>query len=63
MRLKGKPAELSDSIVSRHRSAEGYKKISAALKIPKSTVASIILKWKMLGMPGHTELLGRGALV
>ena len=28
---------------------EGYKKNSAALKVPKSTVASIILKWKKFG--------------
>jgi hypothetical protein len=38
--------ELRDMIVSRHRSGEGYKNISAALKIVKNTVASIILKWK-----------------
>jgi hypothetical protein len=42
MRLK----ELRDRIVSRHRSWEGYQNISAALKVPKNTVASIILKWK-----------------
>uniref|UniRef100_A0AAZ3NSV6 Sleeping Beauty transposase HTH domain-containing protein n=1 Tax=Oncorhynchus tshawytscha TaxID=74940 RepID=A0AAZ3NSV6_ONCTS len=41
--------ELQDRIVSRHRSGEGYKNISAALKVPKSTVASIILKWKKFG--------------
>ena len=32
--------------MSRHSSGEGYKKISAALKVLKNTVASIILKWK-----------------
>ena len=41
--------DLQDRIVPRHRSGEGYKKISAALKVPKSTVASIILKWKKFG--------------
>ena len=41
--------ELRDRIVSRHRSGEGYKNISAALKVPKNTVASIILKWKKFG--------------
>jgi hypothetical protein len=35
--------------VSRHRSEEGYQNISAALKVPKNTVASIILKWKKFG--------------
>ncbi|KAL1255556.1 hypothetical protein QQF64_013617, partial [Cirrhinus molitorella] len=44
------PEELRDRIVATHRSGQGYKKISAALKVPKSTVASIILKWKMFGM-------------
>jgi hypothetical protein len=28
---------------------EGYQKMSAALKVPKNTVASIILKWKEFG--------------
>ena len=43
-------------IVSRHGSGEGYQTISAALKVPKYTVASIILKWKKFGWPpGQTE--------
>ncbi len=46
MRSKELPEELRDRIVARHRSGQGYKKNSAALKVPKSTVASIILKWK-----------------
>ena len=41
--------ELRERIVSRHRSGEGYQRISAALKVPKNTVASIILKWKKFG--------------
>ncbi len=49
MRSKELPEELRDRIVARHRSGQGYKKISAALKVPKSTVASIILKWKTFG--------------
>ena len=35
--------------MTRHRSGEGYQNISAALKVPKNTVASIILKWKKFG--------------
>ena len=31
------------------RSGEGYQNISAALKVPKNSVASIILKWKQFG--------------
>ena len=72
MRSKELPKELRDRIVARHRSGQGYKRISAELKVPKSTVASIILKWKKFGTtrtlprPGHPAKLsnlGRRALV
>ena len=72
MRSKELPKELRDRIVARHRSGQGYKIISAALKVPKSTVASIILKWKKFGKtrtlprPGRPAKLsnpGRRALV
>ena len=46
MRSKELSIELRDRIVSRHSSGEGYQKMSAAWKVPKNTVASIILKWK-----------------
>ncbi|KAI5099333.1 proline-rich protein 12 isoform X1 [Silurus meridionalis] len=49
MRSKELPEELRDRIVARHRSGQGYKNITAALKVPKSTVASIILKLKTFG--------------
>ena len=49
MRSKELSVELRDRIVSRHRSEEGYQNMSAALKVPKNTVASIILKWKKFG--------------
>ena len=52
MRLEELPAELRDRIVLRHRSGEGYKNISAALKVPKSKAASIIIKSKKLEQPG-----------
>ncbi len=41
MRSKELPEELRDRIVARHRSGQGYKKISAALKVPKSTVKNL----------------------
>jgi hypothetical protein len=41
--------EFRDRIVSRHRFGEAYQKTSAALKVPKNTVASIVLKWKKFG--------------
>ena len=56
MRPKELSIELRDRIVSRHRSGEGYKKMSAAFKVPKNTVASIILKWKKFGT---TKILPR----
>ena len=49
MRSKELSIECRDRIVSRHRSGEGYQNISAALKVSKNTVASIILKWKKFG--------------
>jgi hypothetical protein len=51
--------ELKDRIVSRHRSVEGYQNISAALKVPKNTVASIILKWKRFGSNKTLSRAGR----
>ncbi len=63
--------ELKDRIVARHRSGQGYTKNSAAHKVPKSTVASIILKWKTFGTtrtlpragrPAKTELSGEKSL-
>ena len=46
MKSKGLSVELRDTIVKRHRSGEGYKTISGVLTVPKSTVSSIIRKWK-----------------
>ncbi len=59
MRSKELPEELRDRIVARHRSGQGYKKNSAALKVPKSTVASIILKWKTFGTTRTLPRAGR----
>ena len=59
-------------IVSRHRSGEGYYKMSAALKVPNNTMASIILIWKKFvsiktlsraGCPAKLSNRGRRALV
>ena len=64
--------ELRERIVSRHRFGEGYQNISAALKVPKNKVPSIILKWKKFettktlpraGRPAKLSNLGRRALV
>ena len=41
--------ELQDRILLRKRSGEGYQNNYSALKVPKNTVASIILTWKKVG--------------
>ena len=53
--------ELPDRIVSRHRSGEGYQTFSVALKVPKDTVSSIILKWKKFGPTKTLPRAGRPA--
>ncbi|XP_071246263.1 zinc finger and BTB domain-containing protein 17-like [Salvelinus alpinus] len=61
MRSKELSVELRDRIVLRHRSGEGYQRIAAALKVPKNTVASIILKWKKFGTTKTLPRAGRPA--
>ncbi len=61
MRSKELPEELRDRIVAKYRSGQGYKKMSAALNVPKSTVASIILKWKTFGTTRTLPRAGRPA--
>ena len=62
MRSKVLSIELRNRrIVSRHRSGEGYQNIYAALKVPKNTVASIILIWKMFGTTKNLPRAGRPA--
>ena len=61
MRSKELSVDLQDRIVSRHRSAEGYQKLSSPLKVPKNTVAFIILKWKKFGTTKTLTRAGRPA--
>jgi len=49
MKFKELSIDLRDRMVSRHRSGVGYRKMSAALKVPMSPVASIIRTWKKFG--------------
>uniref|UniRef100_A0A4W5LBC1 ribose-5-phosphate isomerase n=1 Tax=Hucho hucho TaxID=62062 RepID=A0A4W5LBC1_9TELE len=44
-----------------NKSGEGYQNISEALKVPKNTVASIILKWKKFGTTKTLPRAGRPA--
>ncbi|CDR17802.1 unnamed protein product [Oncorhynchus mykiss] len=39
-------SEVQDTVVKKFKAGFGYKKISQALNIPRSTVQAIILKWK-----------------
>jgi transposase len=72
MRSKELSVELQDKIVWQQRSWEEYQNFSAVLKVPKNTVASIILKWKKFGTtktlpragsPAKLSNRGRRALV
>uniref|UniRef100_A0A8C4XBU7 Transposase n=1 Tax=Erpetoichthys calabaricus TaxID=27687 RepID=A0A8C4XBU7_ERPCA len=72
MKSKELSVDLRDRIVSRHKSGESYRKFFAALKVPMSTVASIIRKWKRFettrtlpraGRPSKLSDRGRRALV
>ena len=55
MKSKELSVEHRDRIVRRHRSGEGYKTISRVFKFPKSTVSSIMRKWKEYGMTQTSE--------
>ena len=61
MRSKELSAKFRDRIVWKHRSGEGYQKMSAALKVPKNTVPSIILKWKNFRTTKTVPRAGRTA--
>ncbi|KAL1022403.1 hypothetical protein UPYG_G00026440 [Umbra pygmaea] len=52
MKSKKLSVDLQDRIVS---SGEGYRKISAALKVPMTIMASIINKWKKFGTQGGDQ--------
>ena len=59
MKTKELSKQLRNKVVERHRSGEGYKKISKALNIPWSTVKSIIKKWKVYGTTQNLLRAGR----
>ena len=72
VRSKELSVELRDRSVLTHKAGEGYQKMSSALKVPKNTVASIILKWKKFettktlpraGRPAKLSKRGRRTLV
>ena len=46
MKTKELSKQVRDKVVEKYRLALGYKKISETLNIPRSTIKSIIKKWK-----------------
>ncbi|MGH0140569.1 UNVERIFIED_CONTAM: hypothetical protein FKN15_030496 [Acipenser sinensis] len=46
MKTKEHSKQVRDVIIEKHKSGEGYKTISKALNIPRSSVQSIVRKWK-----------------
>uniref|UniRef100_A0A8K9UVG3 Transposase Tc1-like domain-containing protein n=1 Tax=Oncorhynchus mykiss TaxID=8022 RepID=A0A8K9UVG3_ONCMY len=46
MKNKEHTRQVRDTVVKKFKAGFGYKKISQALNIPRSTVQAIILKWK-----------------
>ena len=63
MKYKELSVDLRDRIVSRHRSGDGYRKIATALKIPMSTVVSIICKWKTFVTTRTLLIAGRQSIL
>jgi hypothetical protein len=61
MRSNELSVKLRDRSVLRNRSGEGDQNISAALMVPKNTVASIILKLKTFGTTKTLPRAGRPA--
>ncbi|KAI4885698.1 hypothetical protein NFI96_001381 [Prochilodus magdalenae] len=51
--------ELRKKVVEAHQSGKGYKLISKALGLPKTTVRSILCKWKRFGTVGNRPRSGR----
>ena len=49
MKSKELTKQVRDKVVEKYRSGLGYKKISETLNIPRSTIKSIIKKWKEYG--------------
>ena len=59
MSTKELSKDLLDKVVERHRSGDAYKNITKALNIPRSTVKTIIKKWKAYGTTKTLPSSGR----
>ena len=59
MKNKEHTRQVRDTVVEKFKAGFGYKKISQALNIPRSTVQAIILKWKEYQTTANLPRLGR----
>ena len=59
MKTKELSKQVRDKVLEKHQSGLGYKKISQTLNIPRSTVKSIIKKWKEYGTTATLPREGR----
>ena len=59
MKTKELSKQVRDKVVEKYRSGLGYKKISETLNIPRSTIKSIIKKWKEYGTTTNLPREGR----
>lgn len=57
------PEEFKEQIVLYHKAGKGYKSISKITGLHKSTIRSIIRKWKMLGTVMNRPRSGRPAKI
>lgn len=55
MKRKKLSEQHCDKIVQKFKLGTGYGRISRLLRIPKSTVRAVILKWKQRGGFAHTQ--------
>ena len=59
MKTKELSKQVRDKVVEKYRSGLGYKKLSKTFNIPRSTIKSIINKWKEYGTTTNLPREGR----
>ncbi|KAJ7319965.1 hypothetical protein JRQ81_019476 [Phrynocephalus forsythii] len=59
MKCKEHTRQVRDKVIEKFKTGLGYKKISKALNIPRSTVQAILQKWKEYGTTANLPRQGR----
>lgn len=59
MKSKELSEDLRKKVVEKHRDGQSYAAIARSLNVPKSTVASLIRKWKSYGTTVNLRRMGR----